>query len=42
MTRPTLRTFTRDEIAELYAQHTAETGQPFEQAAIERADPETG
>jgi hypothetical protein len=33
----TLRAFTRDEVAELYAQHTGETGQPFEQAAIDRA-----
>ncbi len=33
----TLRAFTRDEVAELYAQHTAETGQLFEQAAIDRA-----
>jgi hypothetical protein len=33
----TLRAFTRDEVAELYAQHTAETGQPFEPAAIDRS-----
>jgi type II secretory pathway predicted ATPase ExeA len=33
----TLRAFTRDEIAELYAQHTAETGQPFDPAAVDRA-----
>jgi hypothetical protein len=33
----TLRAFTRDEVAELYAQHTTETGQPFEPAAIDRA-----
>jgi hypothetical protein len=33
----TLRAFTRDEVAELYAQHTSETGQPFEPAAIDRA-----
>jgi hypothetical protein len=33
----TLRAFTRDEVAELYAQHTAETGQPFEPAAVDRA-----
>jgi type II secretory pathway predicted ATPase ExeA len=33
----TLRAFTRDEVAELYAQHTAETGQPFDPAAIDRA-----
>ncbi len=33
----TMRDFTRDEIAELYAQHTAETGQVFETAAVDRA-----
>lgn len=33
----TLRAFTRDEVAELYAQHTADTGQPFEPGAIDRA-----
>lgn len=33
----TIRNFTRDEIEELYGQHTAETGQRFEQAAIDRA-----
>jgi hypothetical protein len=33
----TLRAFTRDEVAELYGQHTAETGQPFESAAVDRA-----
>lgn len=33
----TLRSFTRDEIAELYAQHTADTGQMFDPAAIDRA-----
>ena len=33
----TLATFTRAEIAALYAQHTAETGQPFTDAAIDRA-----
>lgn len=33
----TLRDFTRDEVAELYAQHTAETGQSFEPAALDRA-----
>ncbi len=33
----TLRAFTHDEVAELYAQHTAETGQAFEPAAIDRA-----
>ena len=33
----TLRNFTRDEVGELYAQHSADTGQRFEEAAIERA-----
>lgn len=33
----TLRNFTREEVAELYAQHTAETGQSFEPAALDRA-----
>jgi len=33
----TLRNFTRGEIAELYAQHTQETGQAFEPGAVERA-----
>jgi len=33
----TLRAFTRDEVAELYAQHTAETGQLFDPAALDRA-----
>jgi hypothetical protein len=33
----TLRNFTRDEVAALYAQHTAETGQVFLPEAIERA-----
>jgi hypothetical protein len=33
----TLRAFTRAEVAELYAQHTAETGQSFEPAALDRA-----
>lgn len=33
----TLRNFTRDEVAELYAQHTAASGQRFEPAALERA-----
>ena len=33
----TLTNFTRDEIASLYRQHTAETGQVFEEAAIDRA-----
>ena len=32
----TLRCFTRDEIAELYGQHTADTGQVFTEAAIDR------
>jgi hypothetical protein len=31
----TLRNFTQGEIAELYAQHTADTGQIFEEAAVE-------
>ncbi|MDR1110675.1 MAG: AAA-like domain-containing protein [Deltaproteobacteria bacterium] len=33
----TLNNFTRDEILALYGQHTAETGQAFEPAAIDRA-----
>jgi len=33
----TLRNFTCDEVAELYAQHSAETGQAFEPACAERA-----
>ncbi len=33
----TVRYFTHDEIAELYAQHTSDTGQVFEAAAIDRA-----
>jgi len=33
----TLRNFTRDEVSELYAQHTGETGQAFEPAAVDRA-----
>jgi hypothetical protein len=33
----TLRNFTRDEIADLYGQHTAETGQVFLPEAIDRA-----
>jgi hypothetical protein len=33
----TLRDFTAAEVAELYRQHTAETGQPFEPAAVARA-----
>ena len=32
----TLTNFTRDEIAALYAQHTGDTGQAFEQAALDR------
>ena len=32
-----LRPFTREEVADLYSQHTAETGQAFEPAAIDRA-----
>ncbi|WP_437313391.1 ATP-binding protein [Sorangium sp. So ce385] len=33
----TLRNFTRDEVAALYAQHTAETGQSFDSSAVDRA-----
>jgi hypothetical protein len=33
----TLRNFTRDEVAELYQQHTGDTGQPFLPEAVERA-----
>ena len=33
----TLTNFTRDEIASLYGQHTAETGQIFEETAVDRA-----
>lgn len=33
----TLRAFTRDEVQELYAQHTAETGQAFDPGSIDRA-----
>ena len=33
----TLREFTRDEVAALYGQHTADTGQRFAEAAIDRA-----
>jgi hypothetical protein len=33
----TLKNFTRDEIGTLYGQHTMETGQAFEPAAIDRA-----
>ncbi len=32
----TLREFTADEVAELYAQHTADTGQRFDDAAVAR------
>lgn len=32
----TIRNFTRDEIAELYAQHTSDTGQVFEATAVDR------
>ncbi len=33
----TLRNFTREEIAALYAQHTEETGQKFAESAVDRA-----
>jgi hypothetical protein len=33
----TLRSFTREEIAELYGQHTADTGQAFAESAVDRA-----
>jgi hypothetical protein len=33
----TLRNFTQDEVATLYQQHTAETGQAFHAAAVDRA-----
>ncbi|MCB9762007.1 MAG: ATP-binding protein [Alphaproteobacteria bacterium] len=33
----TLSNFTRDEVAELYAQHTADTGQPFTDGAVDRS-----
>lgn len=33
----TMREFTADEVGELYAQHTAETGQRFDEAAVARA-----
>jgi len=36
-----LRNFTADEVAELYAQHTAETGQIFEQQAIDHVFEQT-
>ncbi|MFH1466035.1 MAG: ATP-binding protein [Pseudomonadota bacterium] len=32
-----LRNFTHDDVAALYGQHTAETGQPFKEEALERA-----
>ncbi|WP_437631484.1 ATP-binding protein [Sorangium sp. So ce854] len=32
----TMRNFTRDEVAELYAQHTADTGQAFTPEAVDR------
>jgi len=38
----TMRDFSRDEVAELYAQHTADTGQPFDDAAVDRAHTLTG
>jgi hypothetical protein len=38
----TLKNFTRDEIGILYAQHTAETGQPFTPEAVDRASHWTG
>jgi len=37
----TLRNFTRDEVAELYAQHTEETGQVFEEGAVTHAFQQT-
>ncbi len=33
----TMRSFTAEEVGELYAQHTAETGQRFDEAAVARA-----
>jgi hypothetical protein len=33
----TLRDFTRDEVADLFSQHTADTGQPFLLEAVDRA-----
>lgn len=33
----TLRNFTRDEVGELYGQHTADTGQVFAEEAVDRA-----
>ncbi len=38
----TLKSFTLEEVAELYAQHTADTGQVFEPAAVQRAHTLTG
>lgn len=38
----TLANFTRDEVAELYGEHTADTGQRFEPEAVERAFEATG
>lgn len=38
----TLRNFTADEVGELYAQHTADTGQLFEPAAVDLAFELTG
>lgn len=37
----TLRNFTRDEVAELYDQHTADTGQIFQPDAVDRAFEQT-
>jgi hypothetical protein len=37
----TLRNFSRDEVAELYGQHTADTGQVFEPEAIDRVHEQT-
>ena len=37
----TLRNFSRDEVAELYAQHTAETGQGFTPEAVDRVFADT-
>jgi len=36
-----LRNFTKDEVIELYAQHTAETGQEFERSAVDYAFEQT-
>lgn len=38
----TLSDFSREEVAELYGQHTADTGQRFEPAAVDRAHALTG